>query len=132
MPTKHTRAQPTDAYGTIEFQGGAHPTKAQVSLKHTKNLFTLKRFYCILRISQEFILRKFNKSKFFWPFLVCTIIIRDPSRVIGATVYQRMEFRIAQAADYGAGRKSKFWATAQIKKGTYDNIHPQRWSENNV
>ncbi|KAI8119137.1 Transient receptor potential cation channel trpm [Lucilia cuprina] len=29
MPTKHTRAQPTDAYGTIEFQGGAHPTKAQ-------------------------------------------------------------------------------------------------------
>ncbi|KAL9916669.1 transient receptor potential cation channel, subfamily M isoform 21-T34 [Glossina fuscipes fuscipes] len=29
MPHKHTRAQPTDAYGTIEFQGGAHPTKAQ-------------------------------------------------------------------------------------------------------
>ncbi|ETN57806.1 trpm [Anopheles darlingi] len=28
-PTKHTRPQPTDAYGTIEFQGGAHPTKAQ-------------------------------------------------------------------------------------------------------
>ncbi|XP_049292900.1 transient receptor potential cation channel trpm isoform X5 [Anopheles funestus] len=27
--SKNTRAQPTDAYGTIEFQGGAHPTKAQ-------------------------------------------------------------------------------------------------------
>lgn len=27
---KHTRPHPTDAYGTIEFQGGAHPTKAQV------------------------------------------------------------------------------------------------------
>ncbi|KAK2153336.1 hypothetical protein LSH36_300g03014 [Paralvinella palmiformis] len=25
----HTRELPTDAYGTIEFQGGAHPTKAQ-------------------------------------------------------------------------------------------------------
>ncbi|XP_059225544.1 transient receptor potential cation channel trpm isoform X4 [Stomoxys calcitrans] len=29
MPHKHTRPQPTDAYGIIEFQGGAHPTKAQ-------------------------------------------------------------------------------------------------------
>lgn len=29
-PQKHTRAHPTDAYGTIEFQGSAHPTKAQV------------------------------------------------------------------------------------------------------
>ncbi|XP_059613216.1 transient receptor potential cation channel trpm isoform X3 [Phlebotomus argentipes] len=28
-PFKHTRSHPTDAYGTIEFQGGAHPTKAQ-------------------------------------------------------------------------------------------------------
>lgn len=27
---KNTRPHPTDAYGTIEFQGGAHPTKAQV------------------------------------------------------------------------------------------------------
>ena len=27
----HTELQPTDAYGTIEFQGGPHPTKAQVS-----------------------------------------------------------------------------------------------------
>jgi hypothetical protein len=33
LPHKHTRAHPTDAYGTIEFQGGAHPTKAQVFLK---------------------------------------------------------------------------------------------------
>ncbi|XP_055688813.1 transient receptor potential cation channel trpm isoform X2 [Lutzomyia longipalpis] len=29
VPFKHTRSHPTDAYGTIEFQGGAHPTKAQ-------------------------------------------------------------------------------------------------------
>ncbi|XP_052873774.1 transient receptor potential cation channel trpm [Anopheles cruzii] len=29
LPQKHTRSQATDAYGTIEFQGGAHPTKAQ-------------------------------------------------------------------------------------------------------
>ncbi|XP_077298276.1 transient receptor potential cation channel, subfamily M isoform X2 [Arctopsyche grandis] len=27
--TRHTRPGPTDAYGTIEFQGGPHPTKAQ-------------------------------------------------------------------------------------------------------
>ena len=26
----HTEASPTDAFGTIEFQGGSHPTKAQV------------------------------------------------------------------------------------------------------
>lgn len=30
MHHKHTRPHPTDAYGTIEFQGSAHPTKAQV------------------------------------------------------------------------------------------------------
>lgn len=30
LPNKHTRSHPTDAYGTIEFQGSAHPTKAQV------------------------------------------------------------------------------------------------------
>lgn len=38
QPQKHTRPQPTDAYGTIEFQGGAHPTKAQVGtyLAHGK------------------------------------------------------------------------------------------------
>ncbi|KAL5289513.1 TRPM7 family protein [Megaselia abdita] len=29
IPNKHTKSHPTDAYGTIEFQGGAHPTKAQ-------------------------------------------------------------------------------------------------------
>lgn len=29
-PAKYTMAYPTDAYGTIEFQGGPHPTKAQV------------------------------------------------------------------------------------------------------
>ncbi|XP_072157699.1 transient receptor potential cation channel trpm isoform X4 [Bemisia tabaci] len=28
-PSKHTMASPTDAYGTIEFQGGPHPSKAQ-------------------------------------------------------------------------------------------------------
>ncbi len=28
-PQKCTRSAATDAYGTIEFQGGAHPTKAQ-------------------------------------------------------------------------------------------------------
>ena len=27
---RHTELIPTDAYGTIEFQGGPHPTKAQV------------------------------------------------------------------------------------------------------
>lgn len=29
VPSKHTRASPTDAYGTLEFQGGPHPTKAE-------------------------------------------------------------------------------------------------------
>ncbi|XP_063221522.1 transient receptor potential cation channel trpm isoform X3 [Bacillus rossius redtenbacheri] len=29
VPSKHTKATPTDAYGTIEFQGGPHPSKAQ-------------------------------------------------------------------------------------------------------
>ncbi|KAK4884574.1 hypothetical protein RN001_000845 [Aquatica leii] len=29
LPSKHTKATATDAYGTIEFQGGPHPTKAQ-------------------------------------------------------------------------------------------------------
>ncbi|XP_076624685.1 transient receptor potential cation channel, subfamily M isoform X8 [Colletes latitarsis] len=34
-PGKNTRPFPTDAYGTIEFQGGPHPTKAQyVRLAH--------------------------------------------------------------------------------------------------
>lgn len=43
MPTKHTRAQPTDAYGTIEFQGGAHPTKAQVSDDHSMSIVHIIR-----------------------------------------------------------------------------------------
>lgn len=30
VPARHTQAAPTDAYGTVEFQGGPHPTKAQV------------------------------------------------------------------------------------------------------
>ncbi|GBP81879.1 Transient receptor potential cation channel trpm [Eumeta japonica] len=35
VPTRHTQPAPTDAYGTIEFQGGPHPTKAQyVRLAH--------------------------------------------------------------------------------------------------
>ncbi|XP_033608000.1 transient receptor potential cation channel trpm isoform X2 [Cryptotermes secundus] len=28
-PSRHTQPSPTDAYGTIEFQGGPHPSKAQ-------------------------------------------------------------------------------------------------------
>lgn len=28
----HTREKPTTAFGTVEFQGGPHPTKARVSL----------------------------------------------------------------------------------------------------
>ncbi|XP_063626908.1 transient receptor potential cation channel trpm isoform X3 [Cydia splendana] len=35
MPARHTQPAPTDAYGTVEFQGGPHPTKAQyVRLAH--------------------------------------------------------------------------------------------------
>ncbi|XP_053614207.1 transient receptor potential cation channel trpm isoform X14 [Plodia interpunctella] len=35
VPARHTHAAPTDAYGTVEFQGGPHPTKAQyVRLSH--------------------------------------------------------------------------------------------------
>ncbi|XP_028025210.1 transient receptor potential cation channel trpm isoform X2 [Bombyx mandarina] len=35
VPARHTQAGPTDAYGTVEFQGGPHPTKAQyVRLSH--------------------------------------------------------------------------------------------------
>ncbi|XP_026320800.1 transient receptor potential cation channel trpm [Hyposmocoma kahamanoa] len=35
LPTRHTQPAPTDAYGTVEFQGGPHPTKAQyVRLSH--------------------------------------------------------------------------------------------------
>ncbi|XP_030749809.1 transient receptor potential cation channel trpm-like [Sitophilus oryzae] len=31
-PSRCTVAHPTDAYGTLEFQGGPHPSKAQVSI----------------------------------------------------------------------------------------------------
>ncbi|XP_045537402.1 transient receptor potential cation channel trpm isoform X7 [Papilio machaon] len=35
VPARHTQPAPTDAYGTVEFQGGPHPTKAQyVRLSH--------------------------------------------------------------------------------------------------
>lgn len=35
LPAKHTIPSPTDAYGTIEFQGGPHPSKAQyIRLAH--------------------------------------------------------------------------------------------------
>ncbi|XP_049876563.1 transient receptor potential cation channel trpm isoform X10 [Pectinophora gossypiella] len=35
VPARHTHSSPTDAYGTVEFQGGPHPTKAQyVRLSH--------------------------------------------------------------------------------------------------
>ncbi|XP_026740417.1 transient receptor potential cation channel trpm isoform X2 [Trichoplusia ni] len=35
VPARHTQSAPTDAYGTVEFQGGPHPTKAQyVRLSH--------------------------------------------------------------------------------------------------
>jgi len=46
-PGKNTHSFPTDAYGTIEFQGGPHPTKAQVHILHTfyiincYNVFTM-------------------------------------------------------------------------------------------
>ncbi|XP_050674570.1 transient receptor potential cation channel trpm isoform X3 [Leptidea sinapis] len=35
LPARHTQPSSTDAYGTVEFQGGPHPTKAQyVRLSH--------------------------------------------------------------------------------------------------
>lgn len=34
---KHTRCDLTDAFGTIEFEGMAHPTKAQVRERKTRN-----------------------------------------------------------------------------------------------
>lgn len=44
---KHTRAHPTDAYGTIEFQGSAHPTKAQVH-EHWHNKFKTNWKFCFI------------------------------------------------------------------------------------
>lgn len=46
--SRHTVASPTDAYGTIEFQGGPHPTKAQVSSLspfHSLTAFTYTLLY---------------------------------------------------------------------------------------
>lgn len=40
---KNTCAFPTDAYGTIEFQGGPHPTKAQVSVRY---FLYYQHYYC--------------------------------------------------------------------------------------
>jgi len=39
---KNTRPFPTDAYGTIEFQGGPHPTKAQVYSIYDINIIVYK------------------------------------------------------------------------------------------
>jgi hypothetical protein len=38
---KHTRCEMTDAFGVIEFEGMAHPTKAQVK-KKTPSCFNKK------------------------------------------------------------------------------------------
>jgi hypothetical protein len=42
-PARYTQAKPTDAYGTIEFQGGPHPSKAQVS---SRLPFSLPFVFC--------------------------------------------------------------------------------------
>lgn len=44
-PSRHTQLQPTDAYGTLEFQGGAHPTKAQVRCLSYCFYFVMCIFY---------------------------------------------------------------------------------------
>lgn len=46
---RHTRAQPTDAYGTIEFQGGPHPTKAQVGCNHLYTPPCIQTFFLSAR-----------------------------------------------------------------------------------
>ncbi|GBN23035.1 hypothetical protein AVEN_5426-1 [Araneus ventricosus] len=33
-PSRHTAPSPTDAFGTIEFQGSAHPLKAQLCCRY--------------------------------------------------------------------------------------------------
>lgn len=43
-PSRHTQLLPTDAYGILEFQGGAHPTKAHVSLWNNDKLALPKIF----------------------------------------------------------------------------------------
>jgi len=72
LPTKHTRPQPTDAYGTIEFQGGAHPTKAQVGPSHPGqsllvcSLITFGRLFQYVRLSfdtrPELLVQLFTKE----------------------------------------------------------------------
>lgn len=37
-PYTHTESKPTDAYGTLEFQGAPHASKAQVGLTQTDQL----------------------------------------------------------------------------------------------
>lgn len=44
-PGKNTKTFPTDAYGTIEFQGLPHPTKAQV--RQIKYLYYFSDNYLI-------------------------------------------------------------------------------------
>ena len=64
LPHKHTRAHPTDAYGTLEFQGSAHPTKAQVStliglfFSQRKNIIDIS--FCYLFFSTS--IKKFSIS----------------------------------------------------------------------
>lgn len=65
VPFKHTRPHPTDAYGTIEFQGGAHPTKAQVCAHINKYSSYSLIFFCFiyLFICPEGFLFSYTKLK---------------------------------------------------------------------
>lgn len=68
FPNKHTRPHPTDAYGTIEFQGGAHPTKAQVnSINNSIDRYGMTRTNCysvgnafVTKLPVEFMQRLYN------------------------------------------------------------------------
>jgi hypothetical protein len=51
---KNTRPFPTDAYGTIEFQGGPHPTKAQVYSIYDINII-------IYKLSQIIVINNYYK-----------------------------------------------------------------------
>lgn len=44
-PGLNTKPCPTDAYGTIEFQGLPHPTKAQVSVPYVQAKVEKERFF---------------------------------------------------------------------------------------
>lgn len=63
-PGKNTRSLATDAYGTIEFQGGPHPTKAQVNIIHLIPLINIINicFVC------------FYRNNFIKLFVVCSTI----------------------------------------------------------